>query len=609
MFDLELATKAGQVRRMVQSLDFVNQDGQIIYVWGILLDITESRALEKSLISSQHQLENHVLERTRELDAAVKKLQSECSHRRQAQKSLEHSREYLRTIFNLVNDGLIIHDPETFKILEVNQRACELYGYTRDEILGLSIQDLSFDPSDDLKSRLSEIVAKADMDGPVVFEWQAAGKDGSGFWVEVNLRQGRINGNEYFFASVRDIEERKLAQARQQELERRLCQTRQRENLEMLTGHLAHEFSNLLQAADNSLEGCLQQEEHLPSRVKSRIRKACKALTKAGSLTRRMINYSGSGKFLPEKLHVHDLLEELRQPLLDQCQSRCRLMFDLDNDLPMITADRDLLRHALKSLVSNACEAMYRPDGEIIISTGTSYLEYPDLGKIHSRGELIPGNYVRISVEDNDQEVDSRVLEEVFNPLCYTRQAGKGLDMPALMTIAGRHCGGVSIERRKDRGAVVSLFLPAFSLDDSGMQPQAQAEEQVLDALSAQGAILVVDDESLIREICTELLEESGYRVLTAVDGQDGLEVYQKHKKEISCVILDLTMPRMNGVETYQRLYELDPGVKVIISSGFNPQKNLPENAPGIYGYLQKPYSFNQLLRELQRVLETGMGN
>ncbi|WP_052507475.1 PAS domain S-box protein [Desulfonatronovibrio magnus] len=602
------STKKGLRRLGIQHIDFLTSEtGKVSQVFGIILDITESKALEKSLIANQQHLENYVLEKTCELSTAVTQIEAEYSRAEQAQKDLAQSLEYSKTILEMVNDGIIVHEGHTLKIIEANQRVCDMYGYTRDEVLKLDISHLSSGEDPYTKEILLDLLDYVRQNKTATIEWQARKKDGKKFWVEVNLRKGYIGAEERFFASIRDINKRKTAQNKQKELEEKAAITKQQRQLETITGSIAHEFSNLLQIIQHSLEG-FSHIKDLPDQADKKINSARKAISRAANLTRKMLSYSGRGKFRPELVNLNHIIEDHKDKLALLCNSFCRLKFDMQNSLPLIMADHDLIVQAVKAMVGNSCEAINTPQSTIHIRTGHKYFSQLDLAKMNSTDHVSEGHYTYLEIEDSGEGMEESTLIRIFDPFFSTRTIGRGLGMSAVMTAIHRHNGAIDVKSIPGKGTMIRVLFPAWMEHSENQKIKEQKQNPQID-LNRLGAILIVDDEELIRDVCGELLQDAGFDVLFAADGIEAIDTYRQNSGKISCVILDLTMPRMNGIEAYQKLCEIDPRVKVIISSGYNPADKLPETEGKIMGYLQKPYSFKKLLQELHKVLEMGLDN
>lgn len=606
-FEFHFTTRKNQKRLGIQHVDYVaDANGNPSLILGVILDITESKALERSLIINQNEMENHIMEKTHELSSAITQLKAENSRAEGIQQKPTQSLAYNQKVQEMISEGIIVHDGQTLKIQDANRQTCEMFGYSKDELLNKTIVDISSGEPPYTKETLLELLDLVRSKKVSTIEWQSRRKDGTIFWSEVSLKHERLGPDEKFFASIRNIDQRKSTYRSQMEVQKQHSENILQKQLENVTGSIAHEFSNLLQVIQHSLEGC-SNEKHLPKQAN--IETARKATKRAAALTRKMLSYSGRGKFYPELININQLIEDQKKDLSKLCSSHCRIRFHLDSTTPLIMADRDLILQAIKSLITNSCEAMNSPQGIINVRTGYSFFKARDLLKVNATGNAVEGFYTYIEVEDSGKGMEEGTLYKIFDPFFSTKTIGRGLGMSSVMTATQRHNGAIDVKSAPNRGTVVRVLFPGRTERNNkpGIK-EKQREDPQLD-LNRPGSILIADDEKLIREVSGDLLSDAGFHVLYAEDGVEAVEVYKNNLDRISCVILDLTMPRMNGLEAYKKLCELDPRVKVIISSGYNPEKNLPDPENRILGYLQKPYTFQTLLKELHRVIEMDLDN
>lgn len=608
-YEFYFTTRKNKQRLGIQHVDYIaDACGKPSLLLGVILDITESKALERSLIINQNEMENHVMEKTHELSSAITQLKAENYRAEEIQQKLAQSLEYNQKIQEMFSEGIIVHDGQTLRIHEVNKQICEMFGYSKDELLNKTIVDISSGEPPYTKENIKELLDLVRNKKISTIEWKSKRKDGTVFWSEVSLKHGQFGSDEKFFASIRDIDQRKSTYRSQMEVQKQHSENILQKQLENVTGSIAHEFSNLLQVIQHSLEGC-SGEKHLPKQANQKLKTARRATKRAAALTQKMLSYSGRGKFYPELISINHLIEDQKKDLSRLCHSHCRLRFHLDTSIPLIMADRDLVLQAIKSLVTNSCEAMNNPQGIINVRTGYRFFKARDLLKVNATDKAVEGFYTYIEVEDSGEGMEEGTLYKIFDPFFSTKTIGRGLGMSSVMTAVQRHNGAIDVKSSPNKGTKVRVLFPARM--EHSRKPRIK--ENKVDGpqldLNRLGSILIVDDEKLIREVSGELLSDAGFHVLYAEDGLEAIDVYKNNQDSISCVILDLTMPRMNGLEAYKKLCELDPKVKVIISSGYNPEKNLPDPEDRILGYLQKPYSFQTLLKELHRVLEMGLDN
>lgn len=509
---------------------------------------------------------------------------------------LKESEERFHTIFNAVGDAIFIHDAISGKILDINQRVCEMYGMTREEAMQIHLVD---DPErtppytdDDARRWLKAAAAGSAQ----VFEWQARHKDGHFFWVEVNMRPALINRRNCVVVSVRDIGKRKRAEDDRLQLERQLLHVQKLESLGVLAGGIAHDFNNLLAAIIGNTE---LAKRRIPSDspVVTNLGRIEIAAERAAELARQMLAYSGKGKFIIETIDLNQLLEEMLHMLEVSISKHAVLHFDLHPALPAIEADIAQLHQIVMNLVINASEAIGNRSGTIRITTG--WMDYDSCYLVeHWREEkLLAGRYVSLEIADTGCGMDQDTLTKLFDPFFTTKFTGRGLGMSAVLGIVRGHKGAINVDSTPGEGTCFHLLFPA---SDQPVRPSARS---VVTNWQGQGLILLVDDEETVRNIGSDMLRELGYEVLTATDGRNAIELFARHP-EICGIILDLTMPHMNGIQCFNALRQRSPQVKVIMSSGYNEQDVTQQlEGQGLAGFIQKPYKLNTLREILQQSL------
>ncbi len=403
------------------------------------------------------------------------------------------------------------------------------------------------------------------------------------------------------YGGCHDITERKRAEEERLLMERSLLQTQKLESLGVLAGGIAHDFNNLLMAvlgyADLAL---LDLSDTSPARPK--ILEIVNASRRAADLCRQMLAYSGKGKFLVERMTLTALIDEMIQ-LLKTCISKKALLnLNLEPNLPPIEGDPSQIRQILMNLVINASEAIGERSGVITISTGARHCDRDYLKRAFLDDNLPEGLYVSLEVSDTGSGMDRETQARIFEPFFTTKFSGRGLGMAAVLGIVRGHKGSIRVYSEPGKGTTFRLLFPA-SQHAGEMQPmQGAVVAEDIDA----GTVLLVDDEETVLAVGKQMLERLGFSVLTAQDGLEALEIYGNRSSEISCVLLDLTMPHLNGEEAFRELRRLNPDVKVIISSGYSEQDITSRfSGKGLAGFIQKPYETAKLGEVMDRALKT----
>jgi PAS domain S-box-containing protein len=397
----------------------------------------------------------------------------------------------------------------------------------------------------------------------------------------------------------REMEERRLADTEHRKLEARVQYSQRLESMGVLAGGVAHKFNNLLTSIMGYTSlACTEVPDG--SRARDHLGQVLSASASAAELTQQMLAYSGRGQFVLEGLDLSRTVE-MTGPLLQSAISKkASLSFELTPDLPLIEGDAGQIRQILINLANNASDALEDAAGEICVRTGLAWAESGELTPLQP-GRILPaGLYVYLEVSDTGAGMDAGMLGRIFDPFFTTKFAGRGLGLPVVMGIARSHRGSIRVESKPGEGTAVRVFFPA--LEDAEPQPQAAHKLDVL-ALPRSGTILVVDDEEPIRRLVQAVLEDAGLNVLSAVDGKHALEVFRGHRHEIHAVLLDLTMPGMDGAEVFQAIRQLQPDSRVVLCSGYNESEvagRLGEDRPA--AFLRKPYHPRELLQLLSSI-------
>lgn len=394
-------------------------------------------------------------------------------------------------------------------------------------------------------------------------------------------------------ASNRDISERIEAERERHQLEQQLRQTQKLESLGVLAGGIAHDFNNLLMAIMGNTELALKKLG--PDSVATvHLDRISQTANRAADLSRQMLAYSGKGKFVIEPVDICALIEEMVNMLEVSICKKARLSFDLRHNLPAVEADATQLRQIIMNLVINASEAIGDQAGSITISCGVQECDRDYLDRIWLEDRLEAGNYVYIEVADSGCGMNKETREKLFDPFFTTKFTGRGLGMAAVLGIVRGHKGAIKIESEPGHGSLFTVYLPAASHGVREITPAVSERWQ------GKGRVLLVDDEETVRIVCGEMLEELGFNVIFAGDGIQALEICRTDPA-IEIVVLDMTMPRMDGEECYRQLRQLRPELKVFISSGFAEQEVARRfrDCP-LAGIIPKPYRFSSLQKALQ---------
>jgi PAS domain S-box-containing protein len=392
--------------------------------------------------------------------------------------------------------------------------------------------------------------------------------------------------------------ERQRAEEAQRELDRRMQESQKLESLGVMAGGIAHDFNNLL----TSIMGyaSLAARAVAPDTPQARyLRDIGKASRRAADLAMQMLAYSGKGQFVREPLNLRELLEETLDLLrTDVTRRGIALSCDVPVVLPVVEGDPTQMRQVVMNLVLNAAQAMAGPGGELKVSVREDRVEEETLAACYVGGGLEPGACVTLEVEDTGPGMDATVLDRIFDPFFTTKPGGRGLGLAAVVGIVRGHGGALRVRSLPGEGTTMSVYLPR-----SGRPVPRTVPAEDASPVAGEGLILVVDDEPGVRQLTRDILETGGYRVVVAEDGRRGLEVFRQRGEEVDAVLLDMTMPVMGGVETFQALRGIRPDVRVIVSSGFTESEAIDRFGGQVpAAFLQKPYTAGDLLRAVAGV-------
>jgi CheY-like chemotaxis protein len=361
---------------------------------------------------------------------------------------------------------------------------------------------------------------------------------------------------------------------------------------------VAHDFNNLLAAILGHASLALKQlPETSPAR--RHVEKAAGAVERAADLTRQMLAYSGRGHFVVRPTDVNALARE-NLPLLEVAVPKSvRLEALLAPDLPLVDADVGQVQQVLMNLVINAAEAIGVRGGTVTLATGVREVTAADHHLWRASGQpLAPGPYVALEVRDDGPGMDAETVDRIFEPFFTTKFTGRGLGLAAVLGVVRGHRGALSVESAPGQGTTFRiLFAPSA-------QGAREATAVPPGPERCRATVLLIDDEDAVRDMVGEVLEQEGMSVLRAEDGARGVGLFREARERVDVVLLDLSMPGLSGEETFRRLLEIDPSVRVILSSGYDRDEARGRfGASRPAGFIQKPYRPEQLMAEIGRCL------
>ena len=514
------------------------------------------------------------------------------SERRRAESALRESEERFRMLVEGVKDyAIFMMDPQG-TIVSWNDGAERILGYRDSEIVGRNAEIL-FTAEDRERGEPARELEAAVREGRAEDERWHLRRGGARFFASgVMTPLWHPDGGLRGFAKVmRDMTERKTNEVAMREAQKL-------ESIGLLAGGIAHDFNNLLTGI---IGNASLASEELPREMPARrlVDDVITAGERAADLTRQLLAYAGKGHFRVESFNISDAVSEILELIHASIPERVRLQLRLEKDLPAIEADPTQIQQVIMNLVINAAEAI-EGAGTVEVSTVRERLEAQDLAGTEGFSQLTPGNYVILQVEDNGVGMNEETKSRIFDPFFTTKFTGRGLGLAAVAGIVRSHRGAIQVLSSPGCGSTFRVLLPS-----AGRPAARRRGEQRTPAVHGSETILVADDDRLVREISRKALERRGYRVITAENGREAVEVFQANPG-IDLVVLDLAMPIMDGEEAYRKIKEIRPEAPVLISSGYSElMASSRFGASGMEAFIQKPYTAGQFTERVQKMLQS----
>lgn len=514
--------------------------------------------------------------------------------RRRVLDELAASEQKYRTLFEDSNDGIFVAAFDG-RLLELNRKGLTLFGYRRDEITSLRIEDLQPRREGQRASSLTVMLTTVDA---ITIEVPLRKKGDVSFPAEISARRLKIGDQNCILGLVRDLTERRRGEAEHLALEQQMLQAQKLESLGLLAGGIAHDFNNLLTGMLGNAGLALQK---LPPDASARplVEELERAAERAAELAQQMLAYSGRSTRDAEPLCLGELVRDMVSLLRTSVSKKAVLELELDSELPTVKGDATQLRQVVMNLLTNASDALRGDNGTIKVRVTEVQAEEADFRHAFLRPQLPSGAYVLFEVMDTGCGMEPAVREKIFDPFFTTKDSGRGLGMASVLGIVRGHGGAITVESAIGRGSIFRILLPAC-----GEPLPATTDEPGNELWDEKGWFLVVDDEDLVRVVAQSSLENAGFEVLSADSGRRAVEVFQRHHGKIVGVLLDMMMPDMDGYETFCALRRVEPDVKVILSSGYGEEEVLQHFEAGdLAGFLQKPYSPAKLCNVVRGML------
>lgn len=513
---------------------------------------------------------------------------------RAAEEALRESEHKYREIFERCQDALLVVRPESLELHSVNSSACALYGRERAELIG---------------ARLALVDGERTITPALARELLAGGqrsglrdshrrRDGTRVEVEISIASVEFEQKRLLLAEVRDVSERVRADEERQRLEAQLFQAQKLEGLGVLAGGIAHDFNNLMVGILGNVD---LARAHLAQadRARGYLAAAEAATNRAADLTQQLLAYAGRARLTEQSIDLGALTREMVGLVRTSLPAGAKLCFELADDVPPIQGDPTLVRQVVMNLVTNAGDSLKPEGGHIWIRSGVRRYERAYLTGKRVPAEIPAGEYVFLEIEDSGVGMDEATLDRIFDPFFTTKFTGRGLGLSVVFKTMQRHHGAVKVSSTPGRGTLFQLLFP----------PRPIASEPTPEALPSPAAcgsglrVLVIEDEPMVREVVRTVLEDRGWRVSEAADGDSGLELARGGGGH-DVVLLDLTMPGRSGASTLAELRRMSSDLPVVVMSGLESPTQTEFGGTPAAGYVQKPFTGARLVAAIEAAME-----
>ena len=547
-----------------------------------LCSIYFAEKMEVKILSRANAVLQKEIVKREKTEAALRKSQEKNKY---LYEEAKHAKEVYRSLLHSSADAIVIYDLEGTAEY-ISPVFTQIFGWTLEELKG---KQIPFLPEFERESTMAIIKDLVEKGTPCHgFETKRYTKDGR--LLEVSISASRYDGHQGKPAGtlviLRDISEKKKFEAKLQYMERM-------EAIGTLAGGIAHDFNNLMMGMQGNISLILY-DANSSHPYYEKLKNIEKLIQSGSELTRQLLGYARKGKYEVKAINLNQIVK-YNSETFGRTRKSITIHREFAEDLLAIKADESQIGQVLINLYINAADAM--PDGgELILKT----MNVTHRKMKNKRYDPKPGHYVLLQVTDNGTGMDEKTIERIFEPFFTTKEmgGGSGLGLASVYGIIKGHGGYIEVDSEKGLGTTFSIYLPA---SDQSVQKASEPYEQVI---KGDKTVLLVDDEEIVIDVAVQLLKKLGYNVIEAGSGKEAIQLFGEWCDKIDMVILDMIMPDIGGGEVYDRIKEIDPQVKVLLSSGYSIDGQATDIMErGCNSFIQKPFNMAVLSNKIREVL------
>ncbi|MGE5570397.1 MAG: chemotaxis protein CheB [Rhodospirillales bacterium] len=552
--------------------------------------ISEHEAANEEVVAANEELQslNQELESSKEeLEATNEELTTINQELQVRNAELDRAREFADATIDTVREPLAVLGPD-LRVLRVNPAFYRVFGLEPDAVERRYLYELGSGQFNipRLRSMLEEALPQNRVmeDFELEYEAPSVGRR------VLLLNARRFEREERILLAIEDVTEKRR-------IEEELRYSQKMEAIGYLASGVAHDFNNLLTGVIGSaslvLESLAEDDFH-----RSTLEGIISAGERAAHLTQQLLAYAGKSRFYLERVDLSEEVVKASRLIHVSIPQSVQLRLDLDSNLPLLLADPGQLQQVVTNLIINAVEATGNGGGIVQVRTGRQTVTGERLPDLIPGQKVVPGEFVFLEVADNGPGMDEETRRKIFDPFFTTKFTGRGLGLPAVLGIVRQHRGIVQVHSVPGKG---TSFRILFCVDET--VPVSPLEDLSREDLQGAGTVLVVDDEELIRHFSKAALQQYGYRVLLAKDGQEALEFMRQESEEIRVVLFDAAIPDTDELETLAAIRKITPDIPIVICSGLGDMQH-ERYAGQAVEFLSKPFTVRQLARKVKETIK-----